>query len=90
MAITWTCTISNEDLSKSRADVSFKRVDDETGAEFSVSYRKTVIETGAQRLALLDVAWAEWEKEKTKQTAVAEFITNLEQLAVSNLAAREV
>jgi hypothetical protein len=90
MAITWTCTISNERPDQFRADINFKRVDDVTGDEFSISYHNTVIETAAQRIALLDAAWAEWEKEQVKQTAIDAFITNLEQLAKANLEAREV
>ena len=90
MAITWTCTISNEKPDQFRANVSFKRVDDETGSEFTTSYHNTVIETTVQRVALLDSAWAKWQEEKNKQTAIDEFITNLEQLAKANLEAREV
>lgn len=90
MAITWTCTISNERLDQFRANVNFKRIDDATEMEFVISYDNTVIETSVQRLALLDAAWAEWEKEKAKQVAIEAFITNLEQLAKSNLEAREV
>lgn len=89
MAITWTCIISNANSDTFRADISFKRVDDVTEAKFSISYQKTVIETVIQRLALLDAVWAEWEKEIVKQTAIDDFITNLEQLAKANLEERE-
>ena len=90
MAITWTCTISDERPDQFRANVSFERIDDVTGAKFTISYHNTVIETTTQRIALLDGAWAEWQKEKTKQTAIDAFITNLEQLAKANLESREV
>ena len=90
MAITWTCEISNVDPSEFRADLSFKREDDVTGAMFSIHYQKTLIETAAQRTALLDTVWSEWEKEQAKLTAIGNFITNLEQLAKSNLETMEV
>lgn len=89
MAITWTSKISNANSDTFRADISFQRFDDETGDSFLISYSKTVIETTAQRLALLDTVWAEWLDRKDKQTAIGAFITNLEQLAKETLEARE-
>jgi len=91
MAITWTTNISNENLASKRANISFTREDSEIPtATFNVSFQNTQIETTAQRVALLDTVWNEWQKELTKRSAIAAFITNLEQTANSNLMAREV
>lgn len=89
MAITWTCIISNGNPDQSRVNVSFKRVDDMTEKTFSVSYCQVEIKTQQQKLNLLNFVWAKWAKEKTKQTVIDNFVTNLEQLAKTNLEARE-
>ena len=90
MAITWDCNIANVNLANKRADVRFARTDDSTGAEWKINFKNTPIETSEQRTALLNTAWDKWQEELTKQTNIEEFLTNLEQLAKSNLEAREV
>jgi len=91
MAIEWTTSITNENPTSCRANVSFTRIDTENeAATFNVSYNQAVIETSEQRIKLLDAAWAAWQKEKVKRSNIAAFISNLEQLANSNLMAREV
>ena len=91
MAISWETNISSENLASKRATITFKREDSEVpDATFNLSFQNTQIETTAQRLALLDTVWNEWQKEVVKRTNVAAFITNLEQLANANLMAREV
>jgi hypothetical protein len=90
MAISWTTKITDVNTSTFKADVSFARTDD-TGAqpEFHMSFNDVVLETPAQRLALLDQVWAEWQVENANRGAKSEFIGNLEQTANSNLMARE-
>ena len=91
MAITWTTNISNENLASKRATITFTREDSEIpAATFNLSFQNTQIETTAQRLALLDTIWNEWQEELTRRVNVAAFITDLEQAANSNLMAREV
>lgn len=90
MAITWDCNITNEDPVHFRADVTFTRTDDVTNAVENYNYSKVIIETATQRVALLDLVWQEHEDSVTRQTAIDAFITNLEQLAKSNLEAREI
>ena len=91
MAITWTTNISNENLASKRANITFTREDSEIPtATYTLSFQNTQIETTAQRLALLDTVWNEWQKELTRRASIAAFITNLEQMANSNLMDREV
>lgn len=89
MAITWEPTISNVNLAESRADISFLRFDDILNEPEIYSYSGVIIETTPQRLALLDLVWAQHLETVTKKTNVDNFITNLEALGKSNLEARE-
>jgi hypothetical protein len=90
MAIIWDCDIRNIDPEHCRADINFKRIDDSTGAEENYDYSRVIIETEEQRTALLDLCWNEHLEITAKQVAAANFITNLEQLAKSNLEGREL
>lgn len=89
MAITWDTQITNVNTSSKRADVTFTRTNTETNATWSCSYNQVILETTAQRLALLDVVWADWQKALAKETSIDGFIGSLEQSANSNLMARE-
>jgi len=91
MAIEWTTSITNANTNSRRANVAFTRTDTENAAAtFTVSYKQAVIETTEQRTALLDQVWAAWQAEEEKRSNIAAFLSNLEQLANSNLMAREV
>ena len=90
MAISWECSITNVNVDQKRADVSFVRTDDVSGETETYSFRKVIIETTAQRTALLDLVWSKHEDTETQNSAIDAFVTNLEQLAKSNLEAREV
>ena len=91
MAISWDTQISQVNVQSKRANVSFTRTDSEVSTDtFTVSYLQVIVETGPQRLALLDKAWEAWQQELTDRSAIAAFITNLEQLANANLDEREV
>ena len=90
MAIVWTVNITNVDVVKKRADVNFTRLNDATQATENYRFGKTIIETGAQRTALLNLVWDKHLEAVDDQTAIDAFITNLEQLGKSNLEAREV
>ena len=91
MAISWNTTISQVNVNSKRANVSFTRTDSVKPEDvFAMSYNQVILETTAQRLALLDQVWAEWLDELTKRSDNEAFITNIEQTANSNLDAREV
>lgn len=89
MAISWTCSITNVNTLSKRADILFTRIDDVTSDTWSHRYSQAIIETQQQRLDLLNAVWAEWQDQITKDTNIANFITNLEQTAKSNLEGRE-
>ena len=89
-AINWSTKITNVNVTSKRATVSFTRTDTEKPEDvWNISFQSVTLETQAQRLALLDLVWTEWQKELAKRAAIEAFITNLEQTANSNLEARE-
>jgi len=90
VAISWDTQISQVNVASKRASVSFTRTDSENPSDvFNVSYPQVILETIPQRMALLDQAWSAWQKELVNRSNIADFITNLEQTANSNLGARE-
>ena len=89
MAVIWECKITNANPDNYRADVGFTRTDSITEIIEAYSYSKVIIETTAQRLALLDQVWQEHLNIVAKQTAIGTFIAGLEQSAKTNLEARE-
>lgn len=91
MAINWNTQISQVNVQSKRANIQFTRTDSENPADvFSKSYSQVIIDTAQQRTALLEQVWTAWQQELTDRSNVAAFVTNLEQLANSNLDAREV
>ena len=90
MAITWDTKITNVNVLSKRANVTFTRTDDVTQETETYSYNSAIIGTAEERAALLDTVWDAHLEDDAKQDAVDAFITNLEQLAKSNLEAREV
>ena len=91
MAISWDTQISQVNVQSKRANVSFTRTDSEKPEDvFTKNYSQVIIETTAQRLALLDQVWTAWQQELTDRSNLAAFLTNMEQTANSNLDAREI
>lgn len=90
MTISWDCEISKVNVTAKRADVKLTRTDDATQDTWDVPFSQVMIETPEQKTALYDLAWAEWEKAKTAQEGITNFLDNMEQAAKSNLEAREV
>ena len=90
MAITWTVDITNVNVDQKRADVTIMRTDDVTQATEGYHFSKVILETTAQRLALLDLVWQKHLDEVADQAAIDAFITNLEQLGKADLESREV
>lgn len=89
MAITWTVNITNVDVDEKRADINFARLDDVEETTETYSFKKTIIETGAQKAALLNQVWNMHLAAVVKQTAIDSFVSDLEQAAKANLEARE-
>ena len=90
MAITWDLSITNVDVVNKRADVSYTRADDITGKTEYYSFKKVIVETPQQRAALQDLVWSKHEEAIANQTAIDNFITNLEQAGKIDLESREV
>lgn len=90
MAITWECSITNVKVAEKRADVSFSRVDDVLETTEAYSFRGVILETTAQKTALLNLVWAKHQELITKQSAIDAFVSDLEDQAKTNLEAREV
>jgi len=90
MAITWKVSISNVDTVKKSADISFKRTDDVSDDMETYSFTQAIINTQAQRLALLDAVWQKHLETTNKQITVDTIISGLEDAAKINLEAREV
>ena len=89
-AINWSTEISNVNVTSKRASVAFTRTDTEKPDDvWVVSFQNVILETQAQRIALLDLVWTKWQDELANRAAIEAFITNLEQQANSNLEARE-
>jgi len=91
MAISWGIKISGVDLNAGRCDVSFTRTDTEsTLPPQNYSFHRTPsVATPQGRIELLDAVKAQVIKADTKQTAIDEFITDLEQAGKANLEAWE-
>ena len=91
MAITWNVTRANVNVPAKRADITFTRTDSEKPDHvWSKTYHQAIIGTSAERTALLNSAWAAWQAYASEQEAINAFLDNLEQLAKTNLEAREV
>ena len=89
MTISWDVQISDVNTSTFRADVTFTRTDSVSGETENYTFNDAIIETTAQRMALLDQVWSNHVSAAANKSAADEFIDNLEQLAKSNLESRE-
>ena len=88
--ITWTVNIGNVNIAKKSADISFSRVDDVAVTTENYRFTQAIIETTAQKLALLDSVWQKHLDKASNQTAIDAIVSNLEQAAKANLEEREV
>jgi len=88
--ITWGCEITNVDVANKRADVQFTRTDDVTGDVESYGFSQAILGTSEERVAILELVWAKHLDAIAKQTAIDDFISNLELQAKSNLESREI
>lgn len=89
MAIGWTVDINTVNVALKTATVKFLRFNNTTKERESYEFKNVILETNAQRMALLDHVWNQHIEHKTKQDNIITFIANLEQLGKSNLEARE-
>jgi len=89
MAGTWTVKISNVNKVKKSADISFTRLDDETGETESYNFSQAIIDTNAQKGAILNDVWNKHLEAVAEKDAINTFIADLETAAKTNLEARE-
>ena len=90
MAVTWNTQITNVNVVKKRADISFERTDDVLETTEIYSFFAVIIETGPQRAALLDLVWQKHLDYVSQQTGIETFVNGMELAANANLEAREV
>ena len=91
MAISWNTQITGTNMAAKRANVTFTRIDDAALLDiFTQSYSNVILETQAQRVALLDQVWDAWQQELINRANLVIFLAGLEQSANSNLDSREV
>ena len=89
MAITWTVTITPIDVPAKTVSINAVRYDDVALETETHNIITAVIETSAQKTAVLDNLWQQHLEYQAKQTAIAAFLGNLETAAKANLEARE-
>lgn len=90
MAITWTVTITPIDIPTKTASVQAVRVDDSDGATETHNIITAVLNTQAQKVAVLDQIWQMHLDYQAKLTAIEAYIGGLEATAKDNLETREV
>jgi len=90
MAITWDTKITPIDITNNVASVQGTRTDSED-AENPRTYNvpRAVIDTPAQKLAVMDEIWAKHQAAMTEETVISNFVNALEVQANANLEARE-
>ena len=90
MAIQWTVEITPIDVQAKTASIKATRYDDVTLETENHLIISAVLNTAAQKSAILNGLWQQHLDYQTKQTAIAEYIGGLEAAAKANLEAREV
>jgi len=90
MAISWNLKISILDVATKAVSVTATRTDDtDPGNPKTYAVAYAIISSAAQKLDVLDNIWAQHQAAITRQTAIDNFIGDLEDAAKSNLEARE-
>jgi len=84
----WKLTITPINISEKTVSVSATRTDDADGSTFTTKTTGKV-NTAANKNAILDAIWSDWQKYSTRQTNIASMIGDLEETGASNLEARE-
>ena len=90
MAISWETKITVLDVATKAVSVTSTRTDDadpDNPKTYAVAY--AVINTSAQKLAVMDNIWAQHQAALTKQSTIDTFVGTLEADAKTNLEARE-
>ena len=89
MAISWEVKITPLDVARKEASVVATRTDSVTGKTETHNIITCLLDTTAQKAAVLDQLWAMHLTELAKQTAITAYIGTLESQAKTNLESRE-
>lgn len=85
----WEVSITNVDVNAKRANITAVRTDDISGEIETYSFRKAIIGTTQERQAILELIWQNHLELVSGRSAVDTFISDLEQMAKTNLENRE-
>ena len=92
MAVTWKVDITPIDLERKEVRVSATRTDDTDPENVKIETHtvlSVIIDTTAQKLAVMDQIWEMHLADVAKQAQIAAIVDALEVQAVANLEARE-
>jgi len=92
MAVTWEVDITPIDLERKEVRVSATRTDDTDPENVKIETHtvlSVIIDTTAQKLAVMDQIWEMHLADVVKQAQIAAIVDALEVQAVANLEARE-
>jgi len=92
MAVTWKVDITPIDLERKEVRVSATRTDDTDPENVKIETHtvlSVIIDTTAQKLAVMDQIWEMHLADVVKQAQIAAIVDALEVQAVANLEARE-
>ena len=96
MAVTWTVNVRPLDIVRKEVSVSATRTETDTTDPENVETKvethtvlSAIIDTNAQKVAVMDQIWDMHLVEVEKQAQIAAVVADLEALAVANLEARE-
>ena len=92
MAVTWEVDITPIDLERKEVRVSATRTDDTDPENVKIETHtvlSVIIDTTAQKLAVMDQIWEMHLADVVKQAQIAAIVDALEAQAVANLEARE-
>lgn len=91
MAISWDISISNVNVQSGRAMVCFKRTDsDYPDYPETYTYYNAIIVSSQDRVDLLNDVWNKHLAAASRQTSIADFVTNMAVAGKANLEAREI
>ena len=84
----WTLKITPISIEEKTARVSATRTDDVDASVFSTTTTGK-LDTAANKTAILDSIWSDWQAYQTKQTNIASILGTMEADGAANLEARE-
>ena len=84
----WQLTITPINISEKTAKVTGTRTDDIDGSVFTTTTTGK-LDTAANKTAILDAIWSDWQRYQTKQTNIASILGTMEADGAANLEARE-